>query len=167
MPTLVSNPANFGSIRNAFTTEGLGSSTSFFAYRQGGGIVPATSQYNVVGAGTVGDPLRMSQFNGLSVGPSVTFTPVGGASAGFPAYLEDVASTDASVSISCTENATWTYSGVGAGSSVSIGSGGSNFIITFYLTTTFNPRNVTFIVSATAGGVTQYWEVYLEVQGFA
>jgi hypothetical protein len=67
MPTSISNPATFNSVRNAFNTEGYGISTSFFAYRQGGGIVPATSAFNQIGAGTVGDPLQLSQFSGFSV----------------------------------------------------------------------------------------------------
>lgn len=71
MPTTISNPASFSSVRTAFNTEGYGISSSFFAYRQGGGIVPATSGFDIIGAGTVGDPLRMSQFSGFVV-PSLT-----------------------------------------------------------------------------------------------
>jgi hypothetical protein len=67
VPTTISNPASFSSVRTAFNTEGYGISTSFFAYRQGGGIVPATSGFNAIGAGTSGDPLRMTQFNGFTV----------------------------------------------------------------------------------------------------
>ena len=67
MPTTISNPARFSSVRTAFNAEGYGISTSFFAYRQGGGIVPATSGFNAIGAGTAGDPLRLSQFNGFTV----------------------------------------------------------------------------------------------------
>lgn len=73
MPTTISNPATFSSVRNAFNTEAYGTSTSFFAYRQGGGIVPATSTFNVIGAGTAGDPLQLSQFNGFTV-PSLSDT---------------------------------------------------------------------------------------------
>jgi hypothetical protein len=67
MPSIISNPASFSSVRTAFNAEGYGISDSFFAYRQGGGIVPATSPFNGIGAGTVGDPLQLSQFNGFSV----------------------------------------------------------------------------------------------------
>lgn len=65
-----------GSVRQAFNAEGYGISTSLFAYRQGGGIVPATSGFNVIGAGTAGDPLRLSQFSGFSVPSPIldTFT---------------------------------------------------------------------------------------------
>ena len=75
MAVTIVNPARFNDdglgtrrfIRAAFFDEGYGSSTSFFAYRQGGGIVPATSAFDVIGAGTAGDPLRMSQFSGFTV----------------------------------------------------------------------------------------------------
>lgn len=67
MATSISNPASFSSIRSAFTAEGYGSSTSFYAYRQGGGIVPSTSAFDAIGAGTSGDPLRLSQFSGFTV----------------------------------------------------------------------------------------------------
>ena len=67
MPTSISNPASFSSVRTAFNTEGYGISTSFLAYAQGGAIVPATSEFNAIGAGTGGDPLQLSQFNGFSV----------------------------------------------------------------------------------------------------
>lgn len=72
MPTSISNPATFSSVRTAFNTEGYGISTSLFAYRQGGGIVPATSGFNAIGAGTGGDPLQLSQFSGFSVPSRVT-----------------------------------------------------------------------------------------------
>lgn len=74
MATTISNPATFSSVRNAFSTEGYGTSTSFYAYRQGGGIVPSSSEFNVIGAGTSGDPLQLSQFNGFSVPSLITLT---------------------------------------------------------------------------------------------
>ncbi len=75
MAVTILNPARFtndpaGSrrmIRTAFFDEGYGVSGSFKDYRQGGPIVPATSAFNVIGAGTAGDPLRMSQFSGFTV----------------------------------------------------------------------------------------------------
>lgn len=76
MAITILNPARFNNdggvggrqfIRAAFFDEGYGSSESFFAYRQGGGIVPSTSTFNIIGAGTAGDPLRMSQFSGFVV----------------------------------------------------------------------------------------------------
>jgi hypothetical protein len=75
MAVTILNPARFTSdpngsrrmIRTAFFDEGYGVSSSFKAYRQGGGIVPATSAFDIIGAGTSGDPLRMSQFSGFVV----------------------------------------------------------------------------------------------------
>ena len=78
MPTTISSPAGFKSVRTAFNAEGYGDgvSNSFLAYRQGGGIVPTTSPFNAIGAG-VGSPqpdkLQLSQFNGFSV-PNVIAT---------------------------------------------------------------------------------------------
>ncbi len=93
MPTTISNPASFSSVRNAFNTEGYGISTSFFTYRQGGGIVPSTSAFNVIGAGTGGDPLQLTQFNGFTV-PSQLAVSLGNHS--IDAIADDVSS------VSCT-----------------------------------------------------------------
>lgn len=79
MAVTIVNPARFNNdglgtrryIRAAFFDEGYGVSTSFKAYAQGAGIVPATSAFNGIGAATGGDPLRMSQFSGFVV-PSLT-----------------------------------------------------------------------------------------------
>lgn len=82
MAVTILNPARFtndpaGSrrmIRTAFFDEGYGVSGSFKDYRQGGPIVPATSAFNVIGAGTAGDPLRMSQFNGFVVPSQISIS---------------------------------------------------------------------------------------------
>lgn len=80
MAITILNPARFNDdggvggrqyIRAAFFDEGYGSSTSFKAYAQGAGIVPATAAFDIIGAGTAGDPLRMSQFSGFTV-PSLS-----------------------------------------------------------------------------------------------
>lgn len=79
MAVTIVNPARFNDdglgtrrfIRAAFFDEGYGVSTSFKAYAQGAGIVPATAAFDGIGAGTAGDPLRMSQFSGFVV-PSLT-----------------------------------------------------------------------------------------------
>lgn len=57
------NPAA-GSVRKEF--ESLGSNTSLYAYRRGGGIVPDTSYYSGIGLGTSGSPLQLTQFAGLT-----------------------------------------------------------------------------------------------------
>ena len=83
MAVTILNPARFNDdggvggrqyIRAAFFDEGYGVSESFKAYAQGAGIVPATSEFNIIGAGTAGDPLRMSQFSGFVVPKKPFFT---------------------------------------------------------------------------------------------
>jgi len=82
MAVTIVNPARFNDdglgtrrfIRAAFFDEGYGVSTSFLAYAQGAGIVPSTADFNAVGAGTAGDPLRMSQFSGFVVPKKPFFT---------------------------------------------------------------------------------------------
>lgn len=76
MPTTISTPASFSSVRNAFNTHGYGISTSLFAYRQGGGIVPSSSGFNAIGAGTAGDTLNLSQFSGFTVPNLLRFTTI-------------------------------------------------------------------------------------------
>lgn len=74
MPTVISSPASFSSVRNAFNTHGYGISNSLLAYRQGGGIVPSSSTFDGIGAGTAGDTLRLGQFSGFSVPELLRFT---------------------------------------------------------------------------------------------
>jgi len=80
MAITILNPARFNGdggtgtrrfVRAAFFDEGYGSSTRLSAYAQGAGIVPATSAFNQIGAGTSGDPLRLSQFSNFTV-PSLS-----------------------------------------------------------------------------------------------
>lgn len=96
MPTSIgSNPTTFGagaagpagSVRFAFFNEGYTRTGSelpgdpvpnpplnLFAFREGGGIVPASgTTFDTIGAGTLEDPLRLSQFSGFTV-PSPTGT---------------------------------------------------------------------------------------------
>jgi hypothetical protein len=73
VPTVIAN--TFSSVRTVFQNLGYGAANnSFFAYRQGGGIVPSSSTFNAIGAGTAGDPLQLSQFNGFSVPDLLRFT---------------------------------------------------------------------------------------------
>jgi hypothetical protein len=168
MPTTISTNATFSSVRSAFSAEGYGTSTSFFAYRQGGGIVPDTSTFNVIGAGTQGDPLRLHQFSGFVVPSLVTFSPIeGGTSAGTAVPINaDVAYEAAVISIECSVNATWNYtrtftSGNG-NESVSLSSGGVGTTITFLCDSEeFQLARRTWSVNATAGGITRYWTVDL------
>ena len=171
MATTISNPASFSSVRSAFTAESFGSSTSFFAYRQGAGIVPATAYFNAIGAGTAGDPLRLSQFSGFIVPSPATFSPAGGTSPGAPVELNSFGQFNATVTITCSQNCTWTYSGGGAfGSSATIASGSSAASITFFMDDLGGgPQSSgTFSVTGVAeSGTTRYWTVDLETFGDA
>jgi hypothetical protein len=100
----------------------------------------------------------------------VTFSPAGGTSAGSPVELSDYQENVASVVISCSESATWTYSPtIGAyGSGANIASGGSGTTILFSMIDLGGgPQNETFTVSATASGTTRYWTVLVETYGNA
>jgi hypothetical protein len=170
MPTTIPPQATFSAVRNAFNTEGYGISSSFFAYRQGGGIVPATSAFDTIGAGTGGDPLQLSQFNGFTVPSLVTFNPEGGASVGTAVFLiSDEAYGPAALEVSCTQNAVWTYTKIidsGNGNEfVSLSSGGTATSITFTLDSLpgwdFQLSRRVWNLSATSGGITQYWQINL------
>lgn len=79
MATTISNPASFSSVRSAFNAEDYGISSSLYAYRFGGGIVPGFNTGDdypylfSVGDGTSGNPLKLSQFSGLTVPTMVSF----------------------------------------------------------------------------------------------
>ena len=180
MAITILNPARFNDdggvggrqyIRAAFFDEGYGVSTSFKAYAQGAGIVPSTAYFNAIGAGTAGDPLRMSQFSGLIVPSQATFSPAGGTSPGAPVALSSFAQYNASVTITCSQNCTWTYSGGGfSGSSATVASGASAASITFFMDDLGGgPQNSgTFSVTGVAdSGTTRYWTVDLDTFGDA
>jgi hypothetical protein len=80
MARTILNPARFNNdgglgtrlyVRTAFFDEGYGVSERFSDYKRGGPIVPNTAAFSGVGLGTVGSPLRLSQFSGLFI-PSLT-----------------------------------------------------------------------------------------------
>lgn len=114
-------------------------------------------------AGVPSGAISMNNLRGKS---NVTFNPAGGESAATAEELSAGGTDYADITITCSQNAVWTYTGIGAGN-VSIVSGGTSTIITFSLSTTFNPRNASWTVSATSGGITRYWNIYLEVFGYA
>jgi hypothetical protein len=193
MPTTISsNPTSFGagatgpagSVRFAFFNEGYTRTGSevpgdpvpnpplnLLAFREGGGIVPASgTTFDQIGAGTAGDPLRLSQFSGLTVPSLVTFTPEGGASVGTAVYLiSDEPYGQAVLTVSCTQNAVWTYTKTfdsGNGNEfVSLASGGTDTSITFTLDSLpgwdFQLSRRVWNLSATSGGITQYWQINL------
>lgn len=118
-------------------------------------------------AGISSGAIKLSNLYGKS---SVAFTPAGGLSSGSPVVLSDWAAGggNASVTIQCTQSAVWTWSGTGgAGSFVSVVSGGSSTGITFRLSNTgYTIRQSFWNVSATAGGITRYWQVDLINEGY-
>jgi len=171
MAVTIVNPARFNDdglgtrrfIRAAFFDEGYGSSTSFKAYAQGAGIVPATSAFDAIGAGTVGDPLRMSQFNGFVVPSFVTFSPVGSLTFIDRPILENIGyEAQAEITITASSSVVWNWTqegGTGAfPAGVTVANGGSNSIIRFYFPWNgSSPRQVAWEVNA--GGY--YWRVEL------
>ncbi len=114
-------------------------------------------------AGVSSGAIALSNLYGKS---NVAFTPNGGTSAGAPVALSDYGSLNASVTISCTQAATWTWTKTGTGGSASVSSGGSAASITFSnSTTSFGGfKTATYTVSATAGGITRYWTVTVSVE---
>ena len=118
-------------------------------------------------AGVASGTISMDNLRGKSNAP--TFTPDGGASAGSAVVLEDLGDSGraATVTISCSESAVWTYTRTGATGTPATG---SNTALTrsFVLTNaTTSPRFTSWAVSATANGVTKYWNVQLENTGSA
>lgn len=115
-------------------------------------------------AGVSSGAISLASLYGKSNGP--TFTPAGGASAGSASYLDSFAgfSGTASVTISCSTTAVWTWTRVGSTTATaSRTSGASGTNITFSMNGNFNAyKTATFNVSATAGGITRYWTVVLE-----
>ena len=137
MAVTILNPARFNDdggvggrqyIRAAFFDEGYGVSTSFKAYAQGAGIVPATSAFDVIGAGTAGDPLRMSQFNGFVVPSPVVISIANDYIAADSVYESDLDFNTATYGIRSngTIDATFTTSGGYSGSDGT--TNGSNWI---------------------------------------
>jgi len=114
-------------------------------------------------AGVSSGAIALSNLYGKS---NVAFTPNGGTSAGSPVYLNDFGLLSASVTISCTQSATWTWSKTGTGGSASVSNGGSASSITFSNSTTNfgGTKSAEFTVSATAGGITRYWVVMVTAE---
>lgn len=118
-------------------------------------------------AGVASGTISMSNLQGKS---NVSWSPDGGTS-GPGVTLTDYGSggSDATITINCTQSATWTWYRSGdSGAYASVSSGGSATSITFTLPNYgFTTKESSFSVSATAGGVTRYWTVNLINDGFA
>ena len=116
-------------------------------------------------AGVSSGAIALSSLYGKS---NVTFSPDGGTTAETAVFLSDeVTGGVAGLTISCSVNAVWTYTRQG---SFGIPTTGSNTATSrsFSLTnSTTSFRATSWTVSATAGGITRYWTVYLENSGLA
>ena len=135
-------------------------------YYAGGANVPGGTS-GVNGAVPASGTISVSMFYGTS---DVAFSPVGGTSAGSPQALIEFGILYASVSITCNQTATWNWSNYsGFGGSVSVSNGGSATGITFSISTTeFGGfREAGYTVSATAGGITRYWDVTVTAEDFS
>lgn len=93
------------------------------------------------------------------------FTPDGGSSAGGAVNLSDLGILSASVTITCSSVATWSW--VGSDGSVSVANNASATAITFSLATAYVPRSTTYTVNGTSNGVTKYYNISLECTGTA
>lgn len=117
-------------------------------------------------AGVPSGTISMDNLRGKS---NVAFTPDGGTSAGTAIYLSsDVAYDTAQVTITCNQSAVWNWTRTGSGvpaATASIANGGSGTNMVFTLNRTdYGISTYTYTVSATAGGITRYWTVYLRVE---
>ena len=119
-------------------------------------------------AGVASGIISMDNLRGKS--NAATWTPDGGPSSGRRVILSDEAGGGtASVAISCSQTAvwTWTRSGSTAGTAT-VASGGSATSITFNLPNpTTTVRFCSFSVTSTAGGVSKYYTVTLSNTGLA
>lgn len=111
-------------------------------------------------AGVPSGAISMNDLRGKS---NVSFSPDGGTSAGTAVLLQEQSVLTASVTITCSQSAVWTWSGGGEGSYVSVASGGSATSITFEVSASVfgGWALASFTVQATAGGITRYWNVEL------
>jgi len=100
---------------------------------------------------------------------NVSFDPDGGASAGTPVYLSDevLGTGTATITITCSQDALWTYTRSGSFGTPTSGSNTAASRIFSLTNNTTSFRGSTWTVSATAGGTTKYWNVQLSVDGSA
>ena len=135
-------------------------------YYAGGVNVPGGTS-GVNGAVPSSGTISMSKFYGTS---DVAFSPSGGTSAGAPQALSEINTLSSTVTITCNQSATWNWSNYsGYGGYVSVSNGGSSTSISFNITTTEfgGAKEAGYTVSATAGGVTRYWDVTVRAEDFS
>ena len=117
-------------------------------------------------AGKASGTISMSDLLGKSNAPS--FSPDGGASSGARVELYDYGTADdvVSITIECSVSAVWNYTRSGTYGTPTTGSS-TGTSRSFTLTNgTASFRGTTWTVSATAGGVTKYWRVQIDHDGY-
>ena len=117
-------------------------------------------------AGVASGTISMNNLRGKT---NVSFSPNGGANAGTAVYLSsDVAYDTATITITCSQSAVWSWTRSGSGTpaaTASIANGGSGTTMVFTLDRFDGGiSQYTYTLSATASGVTKYWTVYLRVE---
>jgi len=157
-----SGPISLGNVQTEF---GGTNPIAMSEYYAGGANVPSGAT-GTNGAVPSSGTISVSKFYGTV---KTAFSPAGGTSAGSPQALSDFGTLSASVTISCTTSAVWTWSRTGdTNGSATVSSGGSATGITFNLNTTgFTYRQSEFTVSATSNGITRYWTITLTAEGLS
>jgi hypothetical protein len=115
-------------------------------------------------AGVASGAISLSSFYGKS---NVSFSPNGGTSSGSRVTLSDYrAFGTASVTVTCTQSATWTYARVnGDFGSANVASGGTGTTITFSMAKGVSYRYSEWTLDVTSGGITRYYRIILETEG--
>ena len=120
-------------------------------------------------AGVASGAISMDNLRGKSNAPAVSFSPDGGTSAGAAVSIYDfgLGGGVVSTTIECNVDAVWTYTRSGSFGTPTTGSNTATSRSFTLTNTTTNFRSTTWTVSATAGGITRYWNVQLENEGYA
>lgn len=110
-------------------------------------------------AGVASGQISMSNLQGKS---ALSWSPDGG-TAGSPTYLsDDVAFQDATITITCSQTATWSYVQTGTTIFPSVANNGTGTAITFTLGAVFGQNRTTNVqLNSTVGSTTKYWTLLL------
>jgi|LakMenEpi03Aug12_release.lakeMendotaPanAssembly.Ray.scaffolds.fasta_scaffold315969_4 hypothetical protein len=121
------------------------------------------------GSGTFSSgAISMNEFySKRKTAPGGTFSPDGGTSSGSRVTLSDYrAFGTASVTVTCTQSATWTHTRVsGSFGSANVASGGTGTTITFSMAKGASYRYSEWTLNATSGSTTRYYTIILETEG--
>lgn len=119
-------------------------------------------------AGVASGTISMNNLRGKSNAP--TFSPAGGNSAGTAVNLfgSGIGDESISITIDCSVSAVWNYTRTGAIAGQPPTGSVTATSITFSLSNpTTSYRQTLWSVNATAGGITKYWNVQIDHEGFA